>query len=211
MINQSKWINSLPKVKKESDKIIDQIDYDKWINTIPKREAYNSATKYTFLTVFFICGLIFVSIVKNETRNLQKEINNIESSVNLIKFNLDQAFLDHEIITSPENISLLARKHLDIDFASYKVSQIKQLNTQGENITKINKTKVYNPKKLYSRTKSMSDEIKTHVSKRIKEKKVEILNTYQSPESVIDLKKAGRWGVIQLVKALLGMPIVPGR
>ena len=65
MINQSKWINSLPNVKKESDKTIDQIDYDKWINTIPKKEAHNSVTKYTFLTVFFISGLIFVSIVKN--------------------------------------------------------------------------------------------------------------------------------------------------
>ena len=80
MINQGKWINSLPKVKKESDKTIDQIDYDKWINTIPKKEAYSSVTKYTYLTVFFICGLIFVSIVKNETRSLQKEINrNIRS------------------------------------------------------------------------------------------------------------------------------------
>jgi hypothetical protein len=211
MINQSKWINSLPNVKKESDKTIDQIDYDKWINTIPKQEAYNSVTKYTFLTVFFICGLIFVSIVKNETRNLQKEINNLESSLNSIKFNLDQAFLDHEIITSPENISLLARKHLNIDFSPYKRSQIKQLNNPGKNIAVINKTKVHNPKKLYSRSKSISDEIKTHVSKRIEAKKEEIVNLYQAPESVIDLKKAGRWGVIQLVKAFLGMPIIPGR
>ena len=221
MINQSKWINSLPKVKKESDKTIEQIDHDKWINTIPKKEAYSSVTKYTYLTVFFICGLIFVSIVKNETRSLQKEINSLESSVNLIKFNLDQAFLDHEIITSPENISLLAKKHLDIDFAPYKISQIKQLNTQGENIEKINtqveniekinKKKVYKPKKLYSDPKSIKDEIKTHVSKRIEEKKVEIVNIYHEPGSVIDLKKAGRWAVVQLVKAFLGMPIVPGR
>ena len=211
MINQNKWINSLPKAKKASDKTIEQIDHDKWINTIPKKEAYSSVTKYTYLTAFFICGLIFVSIVKNETRNLQKEINSLESSVNLIKFNLDQAFLDHEIITSPENVSLLAKKHLDTDFAPYKISQIKQLNTQGENIAKINKKKVYKPKKLYSDPKSLKDEIKTHVSKRIEEKKVEIVNIYHEPKSVIDLKKAGRWTVVQLVKAFLGMPIIPGR
>ena len=57
------------------------------------------------MTVLFICGLLFVSVVKNETRNLQKEINNLEANINLIKFNLDQAILDHEVITSPENIS----------------------------------------------------------------------------------------------------------
>ena len=91
------------------------------------------------LTVVFICGLIFVSIVKNETRNLQKKINNLEASINLIKFNLEQTFLDHEIITAPENISLLARKHLDIDLTPYKRSQIKKLNDKNEKVAKIEK------------------------------------------------------------------------
>ena len=73
---------------------------------------------------FIVCGLLFVSVVKNETRNLQKEINNLETSINLIKFNLDQAFLDNEVITSPENISRLAKEYLNINFISYKRSQI---------------------------------------------------------------------------------------
>ena len=216
MINHHKWINSLPKAKKEIIESINQLDYENSINSIPKKDSYNSVKKYTLLTVLFICGLIFVSIVKNKTRNLQKEINNLETSINLIKFNLDQTFLDHQIITSPEKISLLAKKHLNINLEPYKRSQIKQLNAENKKFTKINKTEkektnIQKFKKLHSRSKSIPNEIKTHIAKRIEEKKEEIVNFYHEPKSVVTLGKAGRWTVVQLVKAFLGMPIIPGR
>ena len=216
MINQYKWINSLSKVNTKFSKTTNKLNHKKWTSTIPKKDTYNSVKKYSFMTILFVCGLIFVSIVKNETRNLQKGINNLETSINLIKFNLDQTFLDHEIITSPENISLLAKKHLNIDLAPYKRSQIKQLNAENEKFTKINKTKkektkIQKFKKLYSRPKSIPNEIKTHVAKRIEQKKEEIFNIYHEPKSIITLEKAGKWTVVQLVKAFLGMPIIPGR
>ena len=110
-----------------------QIDHYRWINTILKKETYNavrkysSVKKYSLMTVLFVCGLLFVSALKNGTRNLEKEINNLKASVNVIKFNLDQAILDNEVITSPENISRLAKEYLDTDFISYKKSQIKTI------------------------------------------------------------------------------------
>ena len=216
MINHHKWIGSLPKAKKEIIETMNQLDYENSENGIPKKNSYNSVKKYTLLTAIFICGLIFVSLVKNETRNLQKEINNLETSIKLIKFNLDQTFLDHEIITSPENISLLAKKHLDIDLAPYKRSQIKQLNAENEKLMRINKTEkektnIQNFKKLYSNPKSIPNEIKNHIAKRIKEKKEEIVNIYHEPKSFMTIESAGRWTVIQLVKAVLGMPVLPGR
>ena len=216
MINQHKWIESLPKAKKEIIETINQLDSENSENSISKKNSDNSIKKYTLLTVIFICGLIFVSLVKNETRNLQKEINNLEVSIKLIKFNLDQTFLDHEILTSPENISLLAKKHLDIDLAPYKRSQNKQLNVENEKIVKINttekeKTNTQKLKKLYSNPKSIPNEIKTHVARRIKETKEEIVNIYHEPKSFITPEKAGRWAVIQLVKAALGIPVLPGR
>ena len=214
MINHHKWIDSLPKAKKAIIETINQLDYENPLNEIPKKDSYSPVKKYTLLTVIFICGLIFVSIVKNETRNLQKEINNLKASINLIKFNLDQTFLDHEIITAPENISLLAKKYLDIDLAPYKRSQIKQLNAKNEKITKINKKERTNTEKLkelYSNPKLIPNKIKTHVASRIKEKKVEIVNIYNEPKSLVTLERAGRWTVIQLVKALLGIPTLPGR
>ena len=86
MINQDKWINSLPKTNIRFSQKADELDHNKWINTIPKKKTYNSVKKYSLMTVLFICGLLFVSVTKNETRSLQKEINNLQATINVIKF-----------------------------------------------------------------------------------------------------------------------------
>ena len=99
MINNDKWINSLPKNTPSLNKTIDYSDSEKWLNTIPKKDKYSSAKKKSFLGVLFIFGLILVSVVKNETRALQKEIDSLQSSVEVVKFNLDEAILDNEVIT----------------------------------------------------------------------------------------------------------------
>ena len=39
---------------------------------------------------FFIIGLIFVSLIKNETRNLQKEISNLQASIKNLNLDLHQ-------------------------------------------------------------------------------------------------------------------------
>ena len=241
MINQEKWIASLSTKNTRFSSVKNQLDYDRWTNTIPKKNTHNSVHKYSLIAILFVCGLLFVSVVKNETRILQKEINNLEASINVIKYNLDQTIIDNEVITSPENISLLAKEYLNINLASYKRSQIKQLNDETEKFTKINKTKKekINKKKvknltanikfkvakrikekkaeirklqaLYSNPKLVPGEIKTQVSNQIEEKKTELKNIYRSPKNVITLEKVGKWSAVQVVKAFLGMPIIPGR
>ena len=118
------------------------------------------------MTVLFVCGLLFVSAVKNETRNLEKVINSLRVSNNVIKFNLDQSILDNEVIISPENISRLAKEYLDTDFISYKRSQIRQLNGNKATIAKLNKENNNLPKK-----------IKLRITKRIEATKIEIKKT----------------------------------
>jgi len=242
MINQDKWINSLPKISIGANKTINQLDNDRWTNTIAKKHTFNnSVKKYSLMTVLLIFGLFFVSMVKNETRNLQKEINIIKASINVIKFNLDQANLDNEVITSPENISLLAKEHLNINLVSYKHSQIKHLNNKVTKFveTKELKNEAINKKKikklpesikaqvaqriekkkteirklqeLYSNPQSIPDEIKTTVAIKIEEKKLELKNIYNSPHEVFTLERVGRWTAVQVVKLFLGMPVIPGR
>ena len=241
MINQNKWIGSLPKINTKFDQTINQVDHEKWINTIPKDGNHSSVKKYSLMAILFVCGLLFVSVVKNETRNLQKEINNLIASINVIKFNLDQAILDNEVITSPENISLLAKEYLNINLASYKRSQIKQLNGETEKFSKISKvqkeennkqknknlvtnikSKVVNQieekkrdirklQALYSSPKLIPGEIKTQVVNQIEEKKTELKNIYNAPRGIFTLEKVGRWSVVQVVKLFFGMPIIPGR
>ena len=244
MINQDKWIDSLPKTNIKFNEDPNQLDHYRWVNTIPKKKTYNAvrkypairkystARKYSFMAVLFVCGLLFVSVVKNETRNLENVINSLRASNNVIKFNLNQAILDNEVIISPENISRLAKEYLDTDFISYKQSQIRQLNGNKTPIAKLKKENNNLPKKiklkitkrieatkteikklqeLYAKPESIPGEIKTQVAKKIKEKKNVIKNIYNSPKDAITLERAQKWAAVQVVKIFLGIPIVPGR
>lgn len=236
MINQEKWVGSLPNINVESRKVANQLDHERWMKTIPKKEKYRNAKKYSLFSILFVLGLLLVSAVKNETRNLQKEINKLEASIKGIKFNLNQAILDNEVINSPEKISLLAKEHLDIDLVSYKKSQIKQLGDKEENLINIDKIKKQKAKelseniktqiakkiedkkedikelqKLYYNPKSIPGEIKTQVAISIEEKKSELKNMYSSPNDIFTFQKVGKWTVVQVVKLFLGMPVIPGR
>ena len=46
---------------------------------IIKKNSNFSGKKYSLIGVFFICGLLIVSLVKNNTRDLQKEISNLKA------------------------------------------------------------------------------------------------------------------------------------
>ena len=245
MINQDKWISSLRKTNIKFDEKIIQVDHHRWENTIPKKDTFNTVKKYSFntvkkyslMTILFVCGLLFVSAVKNETRNLEKEINNLRASNNVIKFNLDQAILDNEVITSPENIARLAKEYLNTDFISYKKSQIKYLDEYTETFTKTEnaktekknnnlkesiklgitkkiekkKTEIRKLQELYSNPESIPGEVKTQVAIKIEEKKNELKNLYSSPKETITSKKVQKWAAVQIVKAFLGMPFIPGK
>ena len=235
MINNDKWINSLPNVNSKNNQESFQIDHNKWINTIPKKNTYNSVKKYSLMTAIFVCSLLFVSVIKNQTRNLEKEINYLTASISLVEFNLEQAILDNEVITSPENISKLAKEYLNNDLVYYKKSQIKNINANDKILeTEKNKSKILNSlpesvkthvskkikkkkeeieklQELYNNPKAIPGEIKTKVATQIQKKKFELKNLYDAPKEVVTLERIGKWTVVQVVKAFLGMPIIPGR
>jgi len=194
MINNDKWIGSLPKINLGSRDKKNQIDHERWINTIQKKSTNHSMQKYSLVVVLFFCGLLFVSALKNETRNLQKEINNLQASIDVIKFNLGQAILDNEVLTSPENISLLAKEYLNLNLVSYKRSQINQLSSKNQmklinddtkkftDINKIKKEEI-NEKNI----KKLPNNIKSKISKKIEAKKVEIKKLqklYRNPKLI---------------------------
>ena len=237
MINNDKWINSLPNLNRKNDEGLSQIDNNKWVNTIPKKNTFNSVTKYSLMTTIFVFGLFIVSVVKNQTRNLEKEISYLKTSISSIEFNLNQAILDNEVITSPENISKLAKEYLSDDLVYYKKYQIKNLNDDNKilkNVSKKNNVKILNNlpenvkvkvtkkikkkkaelaklQELYNDPRSIPEEVKTKVAKQIEEKKFELKNLYESPKEALTIKRIGKWGAVQVVKVALGMPVIPGR
>jgi len=214
------------------------LNSDKWINTFPSKSKKNLNKKYFFAVSFLVIGLTLVSVIKNKTRILQKEILNLQSSIYNLKVDLNKATLDHEFITSPDNITLLAKQNLSTDFVHYKKSQIKYLNEKSKKISVtdggiiINKNKKKLSKKvkievakqietkknelkklkeIYSKPEELPKEVREKITKKIETAKIDLKNLYTDPINSIDIEKVQRWGVIQVVKVFFGMPIVPGK
>ena len=53
--------------------------------------------------------------------------------------------------------------------------------------------------------------MKSEVQRKIIKTKEEINNLYSNPGSIIHSTKTQKWVGIQIVKAFLGLPIIPGK
>ena len=204
-----------------------KLSTERW--TVSSKKKNNAAKKYSLTIVLFIIGLIFVGKIKEETRILQKEINNLKVSINELRVDLHQATLNQEVIASPENITHLAKKYLEIDLDHYKKNQIKNLNQKEKffvdasneksksefsnksilNFVKKNESK--NNEEIYYTSKKLPTIIKHKLSKKIKETKDEVTKLYNNPSEIITSKKARKWVGIQVVKAFFGFPVIPGK
>ena len=234
-IDPNKWIETLPNNNLTNKTEENNLDHEKWISTIPKKDN-KTIKKYSLSLIIIVIGLISVSVIKNKTRNLQKEISNLNASIDTLKKNLHQSTLEHEFITSPENITKLAKEHLELELTPYKAEQIKHVENKkleliisepvekdkkkelSESIKsqvakKIEKKKneIAKLKKLYKNPKTIPGEVRAEVAKKIEAKKIELKEIYNSPKETIAGDKFQKWGVIQIVKLFLGLPVVPGK
>ena len=166
MINDEKWVKTLPRPGNNSNTANNQIDHDIWVNTIAKKDTNHPIKKYSLITILFISGLMLVSAVKNISRDLEKEIVSLEKSIKDIRLDLKEAVLDNEVLTSPENISLLAKEYLNTNFLSYKKSQIKDLSKKV-NFSNNKTTNIEKEEKV----KNLSQKMKLKVAKNIEQKK----------------------------------------
>ena len=64
---------------------------------------------------------------------------------------------------------------------------------------------------MYRDPEKIPEELKMTVTKRIEKNKNNIKKIYNNPKEIITKEKLQRWGTIQIVKAFLGIPIVPGK
>ncbi len=241
MMDNNKWTDSLPKIYQKRDFTKEKLDPEIWINTLPKVKKNNSLRKYSLILSTFIIGLVLVSIIKNETINLQKELYSLSTSINLLKLELHQTTLDHEVITSPENILRLAKENLESDLIIYKKTQIKELGKDKEFLVNLREKKLekYSNKKekklkekirlevakkievkkvelqklkeIYSKPEKLPSELKLQVAKKIKKTKNDLEKLYDDPKGIFETGKMQRWAAVQVVKVLVGMPIIPGK
>ena len=117
------------------------------------------------ILITLISGLIFTSLVKNKTRLLEKELLHLDNEINSLNFNLNEASLDFEYLTTPKHISLLAKNFLEEDFSYYKESQIKKSIKPEKDLAILKKLKNDNTFTQLSTEKSVNK--KSNVVKEI--------------------------------------------
>ena len=170
-IDPNRWIGTLPTVNaKTNQEKYESNDSNKLVDASPQQNKNKSITKYSLTIILFILGLIFVSTIKNETRNLQKEINNLKASINSLELDLHWATLDYAVITSPENISRLSKEYLETDLVPYKRSQIKKLNKEVKTLTGLEKTKY--KKNFKKNNKEVTGKKNIRIAKNTRLKKI---------------------------------------
>ena len=231
MIDNLKWTSTLPNKNFEKNEENKKLDSKIWISTIPKPKKENSFRKYTALSILFIFILISASITKNEARSLQKEINYLTEEIDNINYDIYRVKLEHEVLSSPENISELAKKYLETDLIIYKKSQIKDLNQttlksnleekklnlyknkKSEIIKTINEKKVElkQIKNIYKKPKNLPNKVSEKIKKIVNEQQSDLKNLYDNPNEIFKSKKVRKWAGIQVVKVFLGIPVVPGK
>ena len=155
----------------------------------------------TLILVTLISGLIFTSLIKNKTRLLEKELIYLDNEINSLNFNLNEASLDFEYLTTPKHISLLAKDFLDENFSYYKESQIKKSIIPEKDLSILKKLKNDNIFTQLSTEKSVNK--KSNVVKEIDNRQL------QESKKISVSKKVHNWAGLQIIKSFLGIPTMP--
>ena len=80
MINQDRWINSLPIKKTAFNEKINQVDSYRWVNTISKKRTYNAVKKYSVMLIMNAVKIMIVLtnlVIQNQyvlEKNVSKNI-----------------------------------------------------------------------------------------------------------------------------------------
>jgi len=164
------------------------------------------------ISITLISGLVFTSLIKNKTRLLEKELFYLDNEINSLNFNLNEASLDFEYLTTPKHISLLAKDFLDENFSYYKESQIQKSIKPQKDLIILKKLKNDNTSSQLSTEESVNK--KSNVAKEIDNtqllitERIDKKNSQKEKKKIV-LKKIHKWTGIQAIKVFLGIPNIP--
>ena len=166
------------------------------------------------ILITLISGLIFTSLIKNKTRLLEKDLLYLDNEINSLTSILSEASLDFQYLTTPKNISLLAKNFLDENFLYYKKSQIKKSIKAEKDLVILKKLTNDHTFNQLSTEKSINK--KLNIAKSIDNSQLLIVKKIdkkqpQKSEKIVVSKKVQKWAGLQIIKALLGIPSIPGK
>ena len=94
-----------------------------------------------FLSVFLL--LIFTTITKNSTKEIEKKIYTTKENLRLLKNKYEMALLDFNYLSSPEKLLDYESKYFENELSEIDINKIKKIffNKNGIEIKNFNKVK----------------------------------------------------------------------
>ena len=86
--------------------------------------------KYIFLIFFFLFGIFFISNIKNETRDIEKNIRNSNAKIFTLNAELHEAGLDYNYLSSAANLSILSEKIFKDKLNFYDAKQFSYIDLE---------------------------------------------------------------------------------
>jgi hypothetical protein len=80
--------------------------------------------KNIILLLVYVSFFIAIPIIKNETRLIEKKIQNHKAQIILLKKNLSESYLEFQYLSSPEVLEKKVSKNIDINYNNLNISQI---------------------------------------------------------------------------------------
>ncbi len=80
--------------------------------------------KNIILFITFLICLVLTSFIKNNTRTIEKKLFTLGTEIRNLIYKLDEANLELEYLTTPENLIILSSKYLDDNFNQYNIANI---------------------------------------------------------------------------------------
>ena len=80
--------------------------------------------KKLILLLIYTSFFIAIPIIKNETRLIEKKIQNIKTQITFLEKNISEAYLEFQYLSSPEVLEKKVSKNIDINYNNLNISQI---------------------------------------------------------------------------------------
>ena len=80
--------------------------------------------KKIIIILIYSSFFIAIPIIKNETRIIEKKIQNHKAQIIVLEKNLSEAYLEFQYLSTPEVLQKKVNKNIDINYKNLTTSQI---------------------------------------------------------------------------------------
>ena len=90
--------------------------------------------KKIIFSILIVILIIFTSIIKNSTKNIDAEIFNLNEDLRLLQEKYDLVLLDHNFLSSPKKLNEYQKKYFENELVPTDIRDIREIDFNNKNI-----------------------------------------------------------------------------